>query len=189
MQKHKVIFCREGVIAEFYRAVAKKCIFPDDVSSINVAAYGTATNSLGYPIYHLHSKYSNLMRSDTDSVEVYLCYDWQSAVFNQISSDEWKDIGRKISGNFTDVKVIHIIHEHSIEDWLLADIGGLRYFFDKIPHLPKTDGREYIKSCYQENNKTYASSNEAEGKKIIAALDISKIVTAHERELASLFAP
>jgi hypothetical protein len=187
MLKHKIIFCREGVVAGFYRAVAEQCIFPEDVSSINVAAYGTATNSLGYPKLHLMSKYGNLLRSNTDSVEVFLCYDRQSTVFNQISPEDWKEIGVTLVKTFTKIEVTHIIHTQSIEDWLLADVNGLKRFIGKLTDIPVINGREYIKDCYRANNRTYVSSNESEGKKLIAALDLNKIVTAHRNDLVSLF--
>ncbi|MDR2569300.1 MAG: hypothetical protein LBD23_03250 [Oscillospiraceae bacterium] len=179
MTKQKIVFCRGGVIAEFYKALVRTYIFPKNAPNIDVTSYGTATNSLGFPKYYLSSKYGSLLKGKETEFEVFLCYDKESVIFNQISSECWKDIGNDLLETFDNISVTHIVHVNSIEDWFLADIDGLSSLFNRKIDFPNTSGREFIKKYYQDNERTYVSSNESQCKELISMLNIKKIIEAN----------
>ena len=179
----KVIFCREGVIAGFYRTLANL----NKELAIDIAAYGASPNALLYPKFYLANKHSSVYAKET--VEVFLFYDRQNTMFNQISAEDWKEIGINLDGISDRIKVEHIEHIDSIEDWFFDDCQGLSKFFGMNIKPPGTSGREYIKACCYNTGRPYVNANESEGKSLVAALNIPKIAQIRGHELSSLLNP
>jgi len=187
MQKHKIIFCRKGIISEFYTAVSKQSSLFNTKVNVDIVSYGAATNSIGYPRFYLANKYGKDIKSNGTAFNIYLCYDYQSVKFEQISPEIWIDIDDELINMFNNINVTHIIHKPSIEDWLFSDIQGLSRFFNKNVELQSDSGRNRLMEYYHASGKAYVSSNETECKKLISTLGIKRIATAHMEELTPLF--
>ena len=178
---HKVVFCKHGVIAEFYKAVAKHHNL-----SVNVVSYGAGLQARGYAKSYLLHKYG-LYKLKNEIFKIILCYDAVNATFSQISADDWKIIGDDIETLITPPSSgEHIIHNATIEDWFLDDCKGLSRYFGFNVTRSGMSGRDVMFKCFREKRMTYSDSFDSIGNKIISNLDISVISKAHGRELSSL---
>lgn len=84
-------------------------------------------------------------------------------------------------------EVIHICAKHSIEDWFLGDIEGIKSFL-RLPKKAKASGKngyEKLKNLYKSANKMYYKGMRSNG--MISKLDIDKIVDSVKDQLHPLY--
>ena len=176
----KILFCRQGIIAAFYTIVNKQYKL-----SLEIVPYGAISNARGYPIFYLRNKYGDNLKEE--KLKIFLCYDINNGVINQISAEDWEFIEEDLRNYILPESLVcHIKHDGSIEDWLLADCEGLSKFFGKKVTPLGIAGRDSIKKWCMDVRKPYVCANESEGKKLISFLDIKKIVKNHSEILSEL---
>jgi hypothetical protein len=179
---HKVIFCKHGVVAEFYKAIVKHYNL-----TIDVISYGAGLQARGYAKSYLMHKYG-LSRLKNEIFKIVLCYDAVNATFYQISADDWTIIADDIMNMMSPPSSVeHIIHHATIEDWFLDDCQGLSGYFGFDVFRSTLSGRDTIVKCFREKRMTYSDSFDSIGIKLMSNLDISVISKAHENELSPLF--
>lgn len=82
--------------------------------------------------------------------------------------------------------VIYIEAVHSIEDWFLDDFDGVISFLSlpRNTRKPSGVGQKILEELYRKKNDIYSKGIKSEG--LIKALDVSKIMSMHCRELQPL---
>lgn len=189
MNKCLILFVEGDTEVEFYKQVianARKLrengMFDINIECKNINGVGCFKNvALRKFIKEIRPKYSE----DIEYV-IALCRDTDVFELSPKPPIKWNEVEKDLLEAGAK-KVIHVQAKHSIEDWFLYDINGIKSFL-RLPKKTKAsgkDGYEKLKCLYKLANKMYFKGMKSNG--MISKLDIDKIVAEVFDELQPLF--
>lgn len=189
MNKCLILFVEGHTEVEFYKQIIsnarKFCengMFEVNIECKNINGVGGFKNiALRKFIKEIRPKYNK----DYEFV-IALCRDTDVFELSPKPPIKWSEVESDLLEAGAQ-KVIHVQAKHSIEDWFLYDINGIKSFL-RLPKKTKVsgiNGYEKLKCLYKLANKMYFKGMKSNG--MISKLDLDKIVSEAFTELQPLY--
>ncbi len=189
MNKCLVLFVEGDTEVEFYKQVISNArkyrengMFDINIECRNINGVGGFKNE----VLRKFTKDIKVKYKENYEFVIALCRDTDVFELSPKPPIKWDEVEKSLYDAGV-AKVIHIKARHSIEDWFLHDIDGIKSFL-RLPKKTKVTGKsgyEKMKQLYKLANKMYFKGMKSNG--MISKLDIDKIVSSVFGELQLLY--
>lgn len=188
MDKCLVLFVEGETEVEFYKQIISNArtmlaggMFNISIECKCVKGIGGFKNIvLRKFVKEIKTKYIN------HEITVALCRDTDVFELAPRPPIKWEEVQQDLL-NAGASKIIHIEAKHSIEDWFLYDIEGIKSFLrlPKKTNVSGKNGYEKLKQLYKQSNKIYYKGMKSNG--MITKLNMEKIVDSVKEQLHPLY--